>query len=171
MIWGDKQRLKKSRVFLIDRFAQGHSTSCVPGGALPLSPIRLRSAPLPPLAFPPAVPHLGRARQRIAPQPGPSRSAQPAPVSRCALHLLSCARRPSDAQCVWMPLVLCAFATRSFRLCACFGVITNGRYMPCMCTMGRRASSACLHVCSARKSACACVSMLYHVIFGNTCII
>ena len=28
MICGDKQRLKKSRVFLIDRFAQGHSTSC-----------------------------------------------------------------------------------------------------------------------------------------------
>jgi len=27
MICGDKQRLKKSRVFLIDRFAQGHSTS------------------------------------------------------------------------------------------------------------------------------------------------
>jgi hypothetical protein len=141
----------------------------VPCGALPLSPTRRRYARLPPLAFPLAMPLLGRARHRTAPQPGPSRSAQPAPVRPCALHLLSCARRPSAAQCMWMPLALCAFATCSFRVRTRFGVISNGRYMSCMCTMGRRASIACVHVCSAQKSACACVSMLYNVIFGNTC--
>ena len=37
MICGDKQRLKKSRVFLIDRFGQGHSTSWT---FLRLSPAR-----------------------------------------------------------------------------------------------------------------------------------
>ena len=45
MICGDKQRLKKSRVFLIDRFAQGHSTSCAQNTKQGESPAALETQP------------------------------------------------------------------------------------------------------------------------------
>ena len=51
MICGDKQRLKKSRVFLIDRFGQGHSTSWSHHAA----PTGRRVSPPPP-SLPSALP-------------------------------------------------------------------------------------------------------------------
>jgi hypothetical protein len=45
MICGDKQRLKKSRVFLIDRFAQGHYTSCMAALGIPRKTKKKRRQP------------------------------------------------------------------------------------------------------------------------------